>query len=1270
MRKLILTFFGFLFAITLGAQSVTRLPLLDHLSSPVVNALAWDEDGFLWVGTSRGLNRFNGSAYRVYLQRDSLFNDYITSLYADTEQRLWVGTNSGIALLRGGRVDPSVRLKVGRVFSLSSLDKGHLLYSTRSQLSILDKATGESRPVYKDSRLSFNRFIRTRDGHIWINHLTRPEITVLDERYQIVREIELPGRNIRDISEAGDGDVYVSTDSGLLRFTADGSAALLSPALQQLTKGFNVLFFRSVPGKEEALLGMQGAGVFSVRDGIPQPMLPMEKYADVESARVLVSPDNIWMSRNGLGFEWVYLPSARDGIPIPEKHSPEALNMFYELDPDRLLVVTNKSIYTYDRANREAREVRAGLIDGKGQINITLTDRWKRFWLVYGFRELRRYEWDGDALRLAFRREVEPTTGIWSDENGNVCLLQSGHILEVAPDDAVSTRPVSQHPEFWFCGQTRSGKTYFLSEDDVWVLSGEGGLEKLNLGVESPSAVYEDANGVWWIGSSDSGLYRYIPESRSLTCFTREKAWSDVCVRSITGDREDNIWVAMRDGVVMIPSNGESELHFTSLFNLQNVLNSNSSLTGQDSTVYFGSMNRIYMFRQSQALNREIPLNGEVIIINGEELLEFRDQEYAFGHDTDQITFYYSCFNYDPGFRPAFQFRLDGYDRDWVSAGESFRAAYSGLAPGSYTFRVRIQRPDGTWGEQELVQRFRIKPSAWLSWPMLILYGLLVLLAVVSIIQLYIRNSVSRERLQLSEQEKLLTEQISQERTNFFTNVSHEFRTPLALIYGPVQELQRSQSLSEQDRVLVKTVEKNTDRMIRLTDQLLQFNRSAAIRDQLAVRRTRLPELLRKMLENFEYMFRQKNLHVHLEAPAELDVYCDREKVERIVFNLLSNAVKYTPDHGAITVSCRKSDAGEALVEVADTGIGIAPEKMSRIFNRFERVGEKVGGDLPSGFGVGLNYAQHLARLHKGDLSVRPNDPIGSVFCFSFPASKEAYSAESIWNEESPSQILPEEKDWSGEPEDGAETNILVVEDNADMREYIRSFLGKSYRVMMAGDGEEAWKCIRITAPDIVVSDVMMPYKDGYTLCKELKNDPEYCHIPVILLTAKADMESRMQGMQLGADAYIAKPFDPEYFLASVKNLLDNRRRIQHVLTDSTAESLPLQDERMDINSHDKAFLEKLYNLAEAHIADENFNVTAMALELGMSRTSLFSKLKTLLGQSPQAFLMGYRLNRAKELLKEGDLNVSEVAYRVGFSTLTGFSRSFKNKFGIPPSAV
>lgn len=1267
MKKLLSGFCLLLAWVCTFAQSTRLQPVQDHLSNNSVNDLVQDRAGHLWIGTSRGLNRFNGSAFKPYLhmQEDSLaiFDDYVSALMYDSGERLWVGTSSGIALLRDGRVDPKVRWEVGRVYSLASLDEQHLLCSVRNTLSIVDKTTGEDRPVFHDDRIAYNRVLLSGGGYVWIDHLTRPDVTVLDPTFRIVRELSRPGENIRGIWEGYDRFIYVCTDKGLFKYTPDGTPAPLPAFLERLTKGENVLFFQRRPDAEMMVLGVQGKGIYSVRAEQARRIVLQEDLDECRSCLALLTEDNIWLSRNRQGLQWYYLPTDRESILIPEEHPSEALNNFYEKDAENLLILTNKDIYTYQRARREIHRVQAEGINGNDQLTISLIDQRGRLWLVYGFRELRRYEWKGERLAITFRYPVQASVSIWNSADGRVHLLQGDKILTVDREDRVSTLPASAHPPFWYSGQTRSGLPYFLADGSIWISRDNLILSRLDIDVETPVAFYEDVDGTYWIGSSRNGLFHYDPVSKQLSATPYGNEQTDHSIRSLTGDPYGNIWVASRTDVTMISRKDGSAVTYKSLPGLTGVMSTNSSLVGRDRTVYFGSVYRIFSFLAvNPEMERDIPLEMDGIIVNGSTLVSAVPEVLELSHKETQLAFYFSAINYDTNFRPVYQYRLEGYDAEWNAAGDGRRVGYSALPAGSYTFRVRVQRPDGQWSTEELVQKVRIRPSPFLSWPMLLLYALLLIGAVVSGIYLYVRSKMDRERLDLNVQEKMLVEQMSQERTTFFTNVSHEFRTPLALIYGPVKELARSTTLDEKDRKLVGVVERNSERMIRLTDQLLQFNQSAVNRDELSVERVDLAAVLRKMLENFEYMFRQKNLAVHLDAPSMLDAYCDREKVERIVFNLVSNAVKYTPERGQIEVSLT-SDGKNASIEVADTGIGIAPEKMSRIFNRYERVGEKVGDSLPTGFGIGLNYARHLAEVHKGELSVRSNDPIGTVFTFTFPCSKEAYASECVWGDNTEKE--PEIRETAELPASQDEVNVLVVEDNADMREYIRSYLAPYYHVMTAEDGEQAWKCIRISAPDMIVSDVMMPFKDGYTLCKEVKNDPEFCHLPVILLTAKADMENHIHGLELGADAYIGKPFDPQFLLASVANLLENRKRMQKELSEK-----PSAVEDMHMNTHDKLFMEKLYALVEEHLGEEDFNVTTMALELGMSRTSLFSKLKALLGQSPQSFLLGYRLNRALQLLKEGDLNVSEVAYKVGFSTLTGFSRSFKNKFGVPPSSV
>ena len=1235
------------------------------LSSPNVTGIVEDADGNIWIGTVRGLNKYNGSTYVVFYQGENgLPDDFISALCSDSEGRLWAGTGSGISLIRGGRVDPGYQVLTTRVSQVADWDAGHLLFSTREGLFTADKTSGAVHPVYLDRRLLYNTFIVTKGRHIWVLNTGSAYITVLDDGFHVLREFHIGDRQILGMHARVEGGACIYTDRGILCYDEDGTPMPLPTALSRETDGKAVVMMCS--HGEDTYVGIRNEGIFKVTpDGLEQDW-EEEPLSNVGSCTALLTDDNLWLCKDNREPSNLYRHKDEYSLRRPPQLASEALNMFYLLGDGYVMVVSNRLIFRQHIGSGSYRPITGDGLEGDGKLGITLRDHRGNFWIQYNYDELRRYSMEMDRMTLEDKWPIEPTVCIWDDAFGNVCLLQSNGVSRFTTDGRREEIAVSPHPEFWFCGQFSTGKAYFLADDAVWFLDDEFRFYPLEADIPEPSCIWEDEKGEWWIGTRHSGVWHHSPQTGKSRQIDLGGKDVDRTIQSISGDRNGNIWASSRFDFIHISDGGETVMILNNPEQDPVRNNTNSLAVTENGTAVFGTHSRFFFFPADFNSGRpEIPLFLDGIVINGSTTLRDVPDPLVLKHDAKQLLFYFSGKNFNPAIMPAYRYRLEGYQKDWIPAGQSLRAGYSGLRRGRYTFRVRVMQQDGEWSGEELVQHVRIKPSPWFAWPMLLLYLLLLLTAVYFAMRLYLRTQMNREKLELSEQERALSEQISQERTTFFTNVSHEFRTPLSLIYGPVKELARDESLGDKERELVDIVDRNAERMLRLTDQLLHFSRSRDTLDSLSVIRTDLSVLLRKMLDNFDYMFSQKDLRVSTAIPSGIVAYCDREKVERIVFNLISNAVKYTPEHGEIEIKAGV-EGGRASITVADTGIGISPDKMSRIFDRFERVGEQVGGQLPSGFGIGLNYAQHLAHLHKGEISVQANDPVGSVFTFSFPCRKADFEDANIWQE------ATEEQNDTAEAPATAGTggvHILVVEDNPDMREYIRGFLRDDFHVTMAGDGEEAWKCIRISAPDLIVSDVMMPYKDGYTLCKEIKNDPEYCHIPVILLTAKTDMENQIHGLELGADGYLGKPFDPAYLTALVRNLIAGRQRLQGLLADRTSSTEePVEDEAL--SQQDRVFLEKCYRIIDAHLDDEAFGVIGLSMEMGMSRTSIFSKVKALTGQSPQAFLTNYRLNKAMELLKTRDFNISEVAYKVGFATLTGFSRSFKNKFGVPPSAV
>lgn len=560
-------------------------------------------------------------------------------------------------------------------------------------------------------------------------------------------------------------------------------------------------------------------------------------------------------------------------------------------------------------------------------------------------------------------------------------------------------------------------------------------------------------------------------------------------------------------------------------------------------------------------------------------------------------------------------------------------------------------------------------PTAWVFYiffiPILISYGK----------EAYKYLKHREKRIQLAEEQQELHEQ----HMHFVANISHEIRTPLTLISAPLKELIAHNELNDHDRELLGIMQRNVSRLNMLAEQIL--NNSNHGKDDRVLRETfgDISAFVGGIANNFRFYAHEKNLHLTFDSKTNgQQGYFDMEKVEKIVSNLMSNAMKYTPEGGDIVVRVCL-DQSNAVVIVKDTGIGVTDSRQREMFRRFNRLDMSAIDPSSKGFGVGLHYAQCLAFLHHGRLSYEPNVPKGSRFTLSIPY-KEAVQEQAVVEASAMQSENAVEETMEPSVHSEVDENlptILLVEDDYEMRGYIQLLLDDDYNVIVAGDGEEALEKLKLNVPDLVLSDVVMNRMDGFELCQCIKESPDYGYLPVLLLTAKSDLDNRKHGIDCGADAYVGKPFDPYYLKSVIASILENRQRIQRIIRNMThiepetsicegdaGNAEPLMSER------DREFLNHFYKLLSDHLEDDNLNVTQMAEDMNLSYSSLYARVKDLTGQSPQVFLNTYRMNIAMELLQTHNYTVSEVCYKVGASTPANFARSFKKQFGMVPSAV
>jgi signal transduction histidine kinase/DNA-binding response OmpR family regulator/ligand-binding sensor domain-containing protein len=647
-----------------------------------------------------------------------------------------------------------------------------------------------------------------------------------------------------------------------------------------------------------------------------------------------------------------------------------------------------------------------------------------------------------------------------------------------------------------------------------------------------------------------------------------------------------------------------------------------------------------------QTLIRQVVSNGDSLLYGGEGVAPGRLPKLAYA--LNSLRFRYAAPAYDDESANEYQYRLEGYDKDWSDWTKETYKDYTGLPPGSYRFLVRARNIYGLTGEAAVCE-ITVLPPFYRSWAAYLFYALLLAGGVYLLRKAELRRIRKKHLREMKQLEYEKLKELDEMKSRFFANISHEFRTPLTLILGPVENLLSGQPKTEQAKQY-QLIQRNAQRLLRLINQLLDLSKLDAGKMRLDLRFEDLVPIAKGITYSFESLTGPRNVALRFESSlVNAFLYFDRDKMEQVLANLLSNAVKFTPEGGAVSVKLSLAGEGGWLqIEVADTGPGIPEEQLEQIFDRFYQGAEASRVEAP-GTGIGLALAKELVELHQGRISAASRVGEGARFTVQLPFGKE--------------QVLPQVAEAEALDHDNT---LLLVEDNPDMRTFIREILEGQYRVVEAADGLEGVEKALEIIPDLIVSDVMMPGKDGLELCETLKNDERSSHIPIILLTAKSSIESRLAGLERGADDYLSKPFNREELLVRTRNLLDMRQRLRARYAGAQPPE-PAQEKSLQIED---AFLQKIRGIVMERLSESDFEIDRLAQGVGMSRSQLFRKIKALTGQSPSLFIRAIRLQHGRQLLLSTEMNVSEVAYEVGFSTPAYFSDAFFEAFGVRPSQL
>jgi len=798
--------------------------------------------------------------------------------------------------------------------------------------------------------------------------------------------------------------------------------------------------------------------------------------------------------------------------------------------------------------------------------------------------------------------------------------------------------------------------------------------------------IYEDSEKNLWIGT-DLGLFKYNLVSGKVNQYKFEDFRIPNQIEAIIEDNNGKLWITTSKKLIKFDPEQSVIQSYDGRDGLPNIKFAfNSCIKLNNGQIAFGGSQGFIIFDPDSIKNNEIPpeiaitgfqIFNKPIAVGEDSPLKkaiTHSEEIVLDYDQDVFTFEFAALDFTDPERNKYAYKMEGVDPDWVYTDANRRfATYTNLDPGSYVFTVKGSNNDGIWNEVGKSILVVINPPWWATTWAYILYVILILSAIYFTWKLQLKRLRIKHDYEMSKFEAEKMHEVDEMKSRFFTNISHEFRTPLTLILGPAEKI-LSKSSDEGITREASFIRRNSNRLLQLVNQLLDLSKLDSGKLKLEATPGNIVTFIKGAALSFESLIESKDIRIKIKSSSDLiEVYFDREKMMKILSNLLSNAFKFTPERGKVSITIDELSDGTVEIKIRNTGVGIAKEELPKLFDRFYQVDSTHTKEY-EGTGIGLALAKDLMELHHGSITVNSEVGKWTEFAINLPLGKNHLKDDEIVKaKETLDQIevpIEEENLISKEIaatktiKDEDPTTILVVEDNYDMREYIKESLINNYNVEEAVNGEQGVRIAADIIPDLIISDLMMPKMDGNELTRILKNDEKTSHIPIIILTAKSGQENKIEGLETGADDYLTKPFDLKELRVRVENLINTRKKLQEKFSKGEFLTKPT---RKKLKSLDEKFLARIFEVIEKHISEEDFSIEDCGAEIGMSRTHLYKKVKALVGKSPSQYVRTVRLHRAKQMIEQEKGNVSEVAYSVGFSSPAYFSRCFKEEFGYPP---
>ena len=1375
-RSIVLTIACIAYLISWSQDFVfEKITTQNGLSQNDVNCIFQDHNGFLWIGTNDGLNRYDGYQFRTYrtgsrfILSKGLSSNLISRIDEDISGNLWIATpNEGVCKFDVSRehfvpfrntLENPNRIAHNRILDVKCMSDGSVWLATQKGVTIISETDGNVQIKSLDSLIS--NFVITERcqtlaqdklGRIWLGR--SKGLIVLEkcqDGYHAQSIPEFEQLNVREIKLSESG-FFVNAGNGIYLLNSNSEDV----------NGVNVERISRVVGRT-LLLGQNNMLYVGSNQGLyickyfSGEKTPCQLYAHVKEGftasdlnRNVVQclfedlSGNIWVGTNGGGLNR-YNPARKKFFHfkangLPGSLSNNKIRSIFEDSDHNIWIGTEGGGINFHEGN-EKLDFNSGFIQyqitghiGENSVyairELQLNGK-NRIWAGTGYPNwLLQFETPVKGKLVAVDDQLLPKLGspvfsMLKDREGNMWLGTYGQFGLYKYVVKGSAYELYNYQEGEKEGDLSSNTIRSLLQDrygNIWIGT-DAGLNLLpyseihkekprfrvfrNIISDSTSltnnyilALHESKDGTLWIGTMGGGLNRLQADPQmdqvSFGCFDKRDGLPNDVIKGILEDDKGNLWISSNKGLSCFnpvnkeimnfdPNDGVQDYEFGELAccKLSNGMMLFGGVNGfnafyPDQIAGDTILPRV-AFTDFQVLNQSASvgavINNRVLlekVVNETEVVKLKYSENSF-------SIYFSALHFTAPQKNQYKYMLEGFDSDWIIKNSTERIAkYTSLKPGKYTFKLYASNNDGVWSKKPKTLTVIVVPPWWQSDLAIALYLIMFVLILwffqrYSIIRIKQKNELLMEHF-----EKEKAEELAQMKLRFFTNISHEFRTPLTLITGAIQKLIKSNNnlpvdVQERHRI----IQRHSAVMLRLINQLMDFRKMEQDKLSLTVSEEDLILFVKNIYQAFVELAADKDIAFNLNVPAEhLQAWFDADKVEKILYNLLSNAFKFTPNGGQIDLLVELTDH-EYQITVKDNGIGIPVEMQPHIFERFYQANKLKPANF-SGTGIGLSYSKGLAQLQHGDIRFSSIEGQGSSFILIIKRGRAHFQFNDFLTEKQigtlvrkPSEPIElidlpkvENPTLPTQTDRNKRYSLLIVEDNPDLLSFLADNFKREYQIYTADNGQIGIDVAMDNEVDLIVSDVNMPMKSGFELCEEVKSNEKISHIPVILLTAKSTAEDTIAGYQSGADAYVVKPFDITVLEAQIKSILDVREELKMKFR----KAIEVVPSEVTTTNADEKFLAKLISIVEENIMNSEFSVEQLANEYGLSQIIINKKLKSLTGHTANTFIRNLRLKRACQLLKTGRYAVADVTYEVGFSDLKYFRSCFKKEYDMTPS--